>query len=118
MRTIIRPSLYGLGLTVLWIVLASANPSTTYHLAPLLVAIAVPVGSVMADRTTVGVAAGASIIGVALTYGATAGLAATDSLTGPSLLPPGGAVLEAIVFGAAGALAGFTYAIWRHRVPA
>jgi len=115
MQTIIRPSFYGLGLTVLWIVLASTNSSTTYHLAPLLVAIAVPTGSVLADRTTFRVAAAAAAIGVALTYGATAILAAADHLSGPSLLPTGGAVLEAIVFGAGGAIAGLGFAVWRNR---
>ena len=115
MHTIIRPSFYGLGLTILWIVLATINSATTYHLAPLFVAVAVPVGWAQADRISVRAAGAAAAIGITLTYGATAVLGTTDHLTGPSLLPTGGAVLEAVVFGAAGAIVGFAYAAWRHR---
>ena len=115
MQTIIRPSLYGLGLTLLWIGLASANPKITYHLAPLLVAMTVPVGSALNARLKPATAVAASASGLALTYGATVGLGATDHLTGPSLLPSGGAVVEAIVFGAVGAVGGLVFAIWRRR---
>lgn len=115
MQTIIRPSLYGLGLTILWVGLASANPTITYHLAPVLVAVAVPVGSALNGRLEPLTAVAATAIGLALTYGATAGLGVTDHLTGPSLLPSGGAVVEAIVFGAVGAVGGFVFAIWPRR---
>ncbi len=115
MQTIIRPSLYGLGLTVLWVVLASINSATTYHLAPLLVAVAVPAGSALTGPMSLQTAGTAATIGIALTYGATLILGTTDHLTGPSLLPTGGAVLEAIVFGAVGAIGGFAYAAWRPR---
>lgn len=115
MQTIIRPSLYGLGLTVLWIGLASANPKITYHLAPVLVAIAVPVGSTLNGRLKPPTAVAASAIGLVLTYGTAVGLGATNHLAGPSLLPSGGAVVEAIVFGAVGAVGGFVFAIWPRR---
>lgn len=115
MQSIIRPSLYGLGLTILWVGLASANPTITYHLAPALVAIAVPVGAALNGRLEPPAAVAASAIGLALTYGATVGLGVTDHLTGPSLLPSGGAVVEAFVFGAIGAVAGVVFAIWPRR---
>ena len=115
MQTIIRPSLYGLGLTILWVGLASANPTITYHLAPALVAIAAPVGAALNGRLKPPTAVAASAIGLVLTYGATVGLGVTDRLTGPSLLPSGGAVVEAFVFGAIGAVAGFVFAIWPRR---
>ena len=58
MQAITRPSLYGLGLTALWVVLALTNSATTYHLAPLLVAVAVPVVSPISAWAQVAQAAG------------------------------------------------------------
>ena len=115
MKTIIRPSLYGLGLTILWVGLASANPTITYHLAPVLVTIVVPVGSALNRRLKPATAVVATTVGLALAYAATAGLGVTEHLTGPSLLPSGGAVVEAVVFGAVGAAGGFVFAIWPRR---
>ncbi len=115
MDNLIRPAAYGLGLTILWLLVAIANGSTTYHLAPLLISVAVPIGASLTDRIGLSTAAVAGAIGIGLTYLGTTVLASADRLTGPSLLPIGGAVLEAIVFGAVGAVAGFTVAAARPR---
>lgn len=115
MQHLLRPVAYGLGLTVLWLVLAAANDSTTYHLAPLLIAAAVPIGTALTQNPSPARVTAAALIGIGFVYSTTALLGSTDRLTGPSLLPVGGAVLEAVVFGAAGALAGLGFAAARHR---
>lgn len=115
MQHLLRPAAYGFGLTLLWLVLAVANSSTTYHLAPLLISAGVPIGAALTDRIGLRTAAVAAAIGIGLTYIATVVLSGTDRLAGPSLLPTGGAVMEAVVFGAAGAVAGFAFAATRHR---
>jgi len=115
MQTIIRPSLYGLGLALLWGVLAFNNPTITYHLAPLLVAVVIPIGAASAETITTRTALTATSIGAVLALGAVVVLGATEHLAGPSLLPSGGAVSEASVFGAIGAAGGLAFAIWRHR---
>ena len=90
----------------LWVLLAWFNPDLTYHLAPILVAGAFPVG----HRLRVGerlnpVQASATFVGACLNVGIATGILAwADRLRGPSLLPTGGAVLEAVVFGASAAL--------------
>jgi len=110
MNTLSRPVLYGAGLTALWAVLASANPSTTYHLAPLLVGVAVPGGIALAGPSgSKSVVAVAAAIGAFLALSATAILSAADRLTGPSLLPFGGAATEAVLFAVGGAVAGLAY---------
>ena len=47
--------------------------------------------------------------------GAVIVLGLTEHLAGPSLLPSGGAVLEAVVFGGIGAVGGLAFAIRHHR---
>lgn len=115
MQTIIRPSLYGLGLTLLWGVLAFSNPMITYHLAPLLVAVVIPIGAALTAAITTQTALAATSIGLALTLGAVIMLGLTEHLAGPSLLPGGGAVLEAVLFGGIGAAGGLAFAIRHHR---
>lgn len=100
-------SLYSIGLAVLWIVLALANDGTTYHFASLLVAIAVPGGLALSDEgTTRQTALMATAVGFSLALGVTAALAVADALTGPSLLPFGGAVTESVLFAVSGAAVG------------
>jgi|SRR5665811_254021 len=103
--------LFPLVLAALWALLAFRSPTTTYHLAPLLVVVVVP----FAYRNAGGVS-GRAVVGLALAAGlgtvALAGiLAATGALDGPSLLPTGGALLEAAVGAAAGAVLGLTAAL-------
>ena len=90
----------------LWALLAFLSPTTTYHLAPLLVAAAVPFAYRSAGgasrRLVMALAAGGGVATLVL-----AGvLAAGGAMEGPSLLPTGGALLEAAVGVAAGAVLG------------
>ena len=92
-------------LAALWVVLAWINPDTTYHLAPVLVAASFPIG----HRLRVGhhlnpVQAVATFVGAGLNVGVATGILAwADKLRGPSLLSSGGAVMEAVIFGAVAA---------------
>ena len=97
-------------LAALWVLLAWLNPDVTYHLAPILVAGAFPVG----HRLRVGqpltpVQGVATFIGSLINLGVATGILTwAGKLEGPSLLPTGGAVLESVVFGVgAGAVAAF-----------
>jgi len=105
MTPLIKPAGYAAGLTLLWAVLAWNSPSTTYHLAPLLVAIAIP-GMLRLNSEGVPprLLVTAGFTGFALTLAATGILGWSDRLVGPSLLPFGGAVAEAVVFATGGAL--------------
>ncbi len=82
---------YAAALGVIWLVAAGLRPATTYHLAPLLVAVTPPLvlrsGESSADVRDVVTAA---VAGVALALGLTLFLTVTDWLRGPSLLPFGG----------------------------
>ena len=88
-------------LAAVWVVAAWIKPELTYHLAPIFVAGAFPLG----HRLRVGeplnpVQAFATFVGAAVNVGIATGILAwADKLQGPSLLPTGGAALEAIVFG-------------------
>ncbi len=116
------PTFYLSGLVAaLWVALAWTNPDTTYHAAPPLVAGVFPA----AHRWRAGplppaaaLAAGFGgwinvvVVGIAL------GLA--DLLRGPSLLPAGGPLAEALILGAGGALLGAVVAVLpkrEHRIP-
>jgi len=105
MTALLRPLRYAVALAALWAVLAWNSPSTTYHLAPLLVAGVTPAALLLSDGPLETVL-GAGAIGASLALVTTAGLGMAERLIGPSLLPSGGAVLEAMVFAALGAAAG------------
>ena len=94
-------------LAALWVVLAWLNPDLTYHLAPIFVAGAFPIGHRLRVKAPLNpVQALATFVGSALNVGIATGILAwADKLRGPSLLPTGGAVLEAVVFGAVTAAA-------------
>ena len=115
-RAILAALGYAGGLALIWVVAASARPSTTFHLAPLLVAVTLPVvlGSDNASlhfRRLAGGAAGGAGLALLITLV----LTMADRLQGPSLLPAGGAVTEAVVFSFAGAIGGFLFLLWRAR---
>ncbi len=84
-------------LLVLWLLLAWRSPDVTYHLAPLLVA--------GAFAAVIGGGRGA-LVAFAATTAVAALAGAGGLLAGPSLLPVGGAVLEALVFAAVGSALG------------
>ena len=103
------------GLALLWVVVAFIRSGATFHLAPILVAAAVPVAVSYDSRDNVSTLrlALASMIGLAISLVATLILTAADMMAGPSLLPSGGAVTEAVVFSLVGALGGFVVATLR-----
>ena len=102
---------YSIGFVILWAVLAAIQPSTTYHLAPLLVAVIVPVVYRMQGRSrSTGIWLALAGVGWAVT--ATSLLAVSGLLEGPSLLPFGGAFLESLVAAGAGGAVGLVAAVW------
>jgi len=107
MTALLKPLRYAIALAALWAVLAWNSPSTTYHLAPLLVAGVIPAALLLGDeRSPAEIVLTAGGIGAALALVTTAGLGLAERLIGPSLLPASGAVMEAVVFAALGAAAG------------
>ena len=92
-------------LAAMWVILAWINPELTYHLAPPLVAGSFPIGHrLRVSQPLNGVQAFATFVGALVNFGIALGiLTVADKLQGPSLLPTGGAVLESVVFGLAGA---------------
>lgn len=104
-----RPFGFAIFLAAVWVVAALVRPTSTYHLAPILVAGAAPfvaVSSGVPRRQATWLAA----VGLALAVIVAGGLALANALDGPSLLPVGGAVFESVVFAVVGAVAGAAYA--------
>lgn len=103
-------------LAVIWLSAATIRPETTYHLAPLLVAGAVPLLSMPgASAPASRAVAAAALGGAGLALGSTGVLAGLGNLEGPSLLPFGGAAAESILFSLVGSIAGFGGAVMRLR---
>lgn len=104
-----RAVLSSVGLAVLWIVVAFIRSGATFHLAPILVAASLPILAAYdsEDRITITELTIASVAGLTIALLATLLLTVADQLTGPSLLPFGGAVTESVVFAIGGAVAGF-----------
>jgi hypothetical protein len=92
-------------LAAVWTVAALAQPTSTYHLAPILIAGAVPVlgprQEAPASRLLL-----AGVAGGLIAATASVALAALDLLRGPTLLPYGGAFAEALTFTVAGMVVG------------
>lgn len=95
------PALAGLALAGIWIVLAAWDPTTTWHLAPLLVVLAP--SWTAANRGQHGSRWG--VLGVTLAVATTGALHTLDLLRGPALIGPD-ATIEALIVAAAGGLAG------------
>ena len=99
----------GLGLAAIlsavWIIAAALRPTATYHLAPILIAGAVPVaaGGTGLTRSTI---VRATLAGAGVAMVAALTLAALDLLRGPTLLPYGGALAEAATFAVLGSASG------------
>ena len=108
-----RGAAYSAGLAVLWVVLAFLRSGTTFHLAPLLVAAVLPVVVAWDGEDSYQQLTLASIGGLVVALIATAILTLAGEMTGPSLLPFGGAVTESVIFAVVGAAAGFGIASWR-----
>ncbi len=103
---------YSIGFVVLWAVLAAIQPSTTYHLAPLLVAVILPVVYRMQDGRSRSTGIWRALAGVGLAVAATSLLAVAGLLEGPSLLPFGGAFIESLVGAGAGGAVGLVVSVW------
>ena len=103
------------GLAVLWVVVAFLRSGTTVPLAPILVAAVLPVAVAYDSRgqTSTQQLILATVGGLAIALVATLILTLADEISGPSLLPSGGAVTEAVVFSLVGALGGFVIATLR-----
>jgi hypothetical protein len=101
----------------LWVLIAWGSPDRTFYLFPFLVAASVPVSyRLIAGRALpIGVAIGAGIAGQFNVFLLAGLLAIAGKLEGPTLLPAGGAVVDAIVLGIAGAAAGTLVAAWDFR---
>lgn len=98
----------GFFLAVIWAIGAAVQPTSTYHLAPLLVAGMVP-GVTGAARNAE--LFSATAIGAGLALGTGVLLSALNLLRGPTLLPYGGALAEAVTFAVIGAAGGAVIAI-------
>jgi hypothetical protein len=92
----------------IWVFAAWARPENSYFMFPFFVAAAVPVSYRLAARRAlpVGIAVGSSIAGLFNVFLIAALLAIGGKLEGPTILPFGGSVVEAIVVGFLGALVG------------
>lgn len=99
------PFLIGTGLAVLWLLLGFLSDGTTYHLAPLLVA-AIPASLYVLESAepVLARALGLVVTGTVAALVVIGILSAAGRLTGPSLLPFGGAVTESLVVAGSGAL--------------
>ncbi len=94
----------------LWVVLASISPTTTYHLAPLIVAAWPPIAD-RSDRRPLPMAMAGFTIAVALTTL----LALGGALQGASLLPWGNAAFESFAAAVVGGAVGYLVALGRAR---
>lgn len=112
-----RPVIISTGLALLWIVVALVRDGSTFHLAPALVAVVSPVVFAFdtEDEVSTRDAAFVAFAGLAVALVATLILTRADQLTGPSLLPFGGAVTESVVLAVVGAVAGFVIALLQGR---
>jgi hypothetical protein len=105
---LLRAALYAAILAGVWVVLAWTNDRTTFHPAPLLVSLVVPLGvGLVEERPPASLRLWATVGGALEALAATTLLAVTGHLEGGSLLPTGGAVTEAVAFSLAGAAIGF-----------
>lgn len=104
-----QPAAAAFLIAALWAVLAVVAPTTTFHLAPLLVVGAAPVthrlltGMPVSPRRAAGLAA----LGVVIASAATAALAALGLLAGPDLRGGDQPVLETAILIVLGAVAGW-----------
>jgi hypothetical protein len=115
MKPLWRAVLYGVALAAAWAVPAFIT-GNVYHLAPLLVGAVIPLGVALAPEPPAPrLRLAGATAGVTLALAATALLAATGRLDGPSLLPAGGAVAEAVAFSLAGAAIGLVLGMARRR---
>ncbi len=92
----------------IWVLVAWSRPENSYFLFPILVAASVPVSyRLIAGRALpVGFSAGAAVAGLFNVFLLAGLLAIAGKLDGPTLLPGANNVVDAVVLGAIGAVAG------------
>jgi hypothetical protein len=107
-----RGVLYSVGLTAVWLLAAAIRPEVTYHLAPTLVAGALPV-TIVLDRGQdpgVGVLAASAAIGFAIAVITAVLLGAAGWLEGPTIGPFTSGLSESVAGAAFGAVTGLLVA--------
>lgn len=90
----------------IWVVIAANRPTTTFHLAPLIVAAWPAFGERDLNK-----ALPMALLGGLIATATTSLLVIAGWLNGPSLLPWGGAALESVVATAAGAVIGLSNSV-------
>ena len=90
-----------------WSVLAVRSPDLTYHFAPLIAAIAWPLGTRRAEPAHPPAALSAAIAALATVSLASLILHVAGQLDGPTFLDTRPAVIEAVLFAIAGAAIGY-----------
>ncbi len=104
-----NPYIYISGvLGAIWVLMAWSRPENNYFMFPILVAAAVPLSyRLIAGRALpIGIAMGAAIAGVFNVFLLAALLGIAGKLDGPTMLPAGGPVVDAIILGVIGGAAG------------
>jgi len=99
-KSAITVRLATLGLVAVWVLAAAWRPTSTYHLAPILIVGVGPMMSWGSEKAVLG----ATAFGTLVALGTSAILAWLDLLRGPSLLPNGGALVESLVLAGATAV--------------
>ena len=96
----------------IWVLMAWSQPENNYFMFPVLVAAALPLSyRLIAGRgLPIGIAVGAAIAGLLNVFLLAALLAIAGKLDGPTMLPVGGAVADAVLLGLMGSVAGILLA--------
>jgi len=112
-----RALMWGAMLAALWVAVAIFRPTSTFHLAPFLIAAAPPVLLVLDEGTATDRASVLRVgaISLALAVGAALVLLAIGAMDGPvfELFPS--PMIEAFIFAAVGAVSGVGFGWWRTR---
>ena len=112
-----RALIWSVALAALWVVVALIRPTSTFHLAPFLIAAAPPVLFTMDGdsptnwATVLRLAAG----GMAIALAATLLVAVFGAMQGPAFEWFSGPLVEAVAFTATGTAVGIGFAWWRMR---
>lgn len=112
-----RALVWSFALAGLWIIVALIRPTSTFHLAPFLIAAAPPVlfaldGSNRTDWTTMFRLAGG---GITFALAATLAVSVLGAMQGPAFEVFSGPFVEAVVFAVVGTVVGIGFAWWRMR---
>jgi len=112
-----RALVWGFALAGLWVIVALIRPTSTFHLAPFLIAAAPPVlfaldDSNRTDWTTMFRLAGG---GIAFALAATLVVSVLGAMQGPAFEAFSGPFVEAVVFAVVGTVVGIGFAWWRMR---